>query len=372
MKTPKAQKLKSGNWRVQIQIDGQRYSCTAQTKKEAQDAAKKLYAGIQFEKKIPMTVGRAIDCYISEKTGTLSPSTIKGYQAIRANYLQSIMDINLSDLSQSDVQMAVSQDSAAGKSPKTIRNAHGLLAAVLDEYRPTFILKTTLPQKEKSDIRILTEREMQLVWDESKGSKYELPILLASWLGLRMSEIRGLKFCDIRDGRLHVHTAIVAGPDGDVEKGTKTTSGDRWIKIPDTILGIITEEYTDKYGEIKGDDDPNLQNYICPYADITIYKNFISICKSAGVEPCRFHDLRHFAASEAHALGVPDKYAMKRMGHKTDNMLKNVYQHTIRDKEDEFSDRIDTKMEELYNGPLVEQKETYYFSIPARPIVEKS
>ena len=41
---------------------------------------------------------------------------------------------------------------------------------------------------------------------------------------------------------------------------------------------------------------------------------------------------------------------MKRMGHKTDNMLKNVYQHTMKNKEDEFSDLIDEKMEELYKG----------------------
>ena len=120
MKVPKAEKLKSGSYRIQIQVDGHRYSCTAKTKKEAQDMAKKLYAGIQFEKKIPMTVGKAIDSYISEKTGTLSPSTIKGYKAIRENYLQGIMGINLSDLTQSDIQMAVSKDSADGKSPKTV------------------------------------------------------------------------------------------------------------------------------------------------------------------------------------------------------------------------------------------------------------
>ena len=110
MKAPKAQKLKTGSWRVQIQIDGQRYSCTAKTKKEAQDAAKQLFAGIQFEKRIPFTVGKAIDRYISEKEATLSPSTIKGYQSIRKNYLQDIMDINLSDLTQTDVQLAVGTD----------------------------------------------------------------------------------------------------------------------------------------------------------------------------------------------------------------------------------------------------------------------
>lgn len=350
MKTPKATKLKSGNWRVQIQIDGKRYSCTGATKKEAQDKAKQVFAGAELEKRIPMTVGKAIDDYIQSKAGSLSPSTVKGYQSIRKNYLQDIMDLNVSDLTQADVQIAVSNDSVNGKSPKTIRNAHGLLAAVLDIYRPNFILKTRLPQNQKYEIRIFSEEEMKKVWQAAKGTKYELPILFASWMGLRMSEIRGLKFVDVKDGRIHVHKAIVAGPDGDVEKGTKTTAGDRWIKLPEPILNLITMEYTERYGPMQDVDDPVMQNYICPYADITIYKNFINICKKAGVEPCRFHDLRHFAASEAHALGIPDKYSMKRMGHKTDNMLKNVYQHTMRDKEDEFGDLIDKKMEALYNG----------------------
>lgn len=342
MKTPKAEKLESGNWRVRLQINGKRYSATAPTKKEAQEKAKKIYAGFQIEKKSPLTIGKAIDKYIEEKTGTLSPSTIKGYKSIRKNYLQSIMEINLTELTQSDIQLAVSMDAANGKSPKTVRNAHGLLAAVLDEYRPSFISKTRLPQKQKYEVRIPSEEEMKKIWQAAKGSKYELPILLASWLGLRMSEIRGLKYSDIQNGRIHIHRAVVAGPDGDVEKGTKTTSGDRWIKLPALILASISEQQT----------RANTENdsYICPYADITIYKNFISICKKAGVAPCRFHDLRHFAASEAHALGVPDKYSMRRMGHKTDNMLKTVYQHTMQEKEDEFSDLIDQKMAILYES----------------------
>ena len=100
----------------------------------------------------------------------------------------------------------------------------------------------------------------------------------------------------------------------------------------------------------EGTTDNIYDEYICPWADITIHKNFKRICKKAGVEPCRFHDLRHFMASEGHALGIPNKYLMKRMGHKTENMLQNVYQHTISDVADEFDALIDEKMEKLYNG----------------------
>ena len=258
------------------------------------------------------------------------------------------MDKNISDLTQGDIQLAVSNEAVKGKSPKTIRNAHGLLNATLAEFRPEFTVRTHLPENQKTEMRVFTEEEMKKVWAAAKGNKYELPILLASWMGLRMSEIRGLKFEDVKNQKIHIHTAVVRDSEGkSVEKGPKTASGDRWIKLPDIIFELIGSEYVERFGELT---EVGLSEYICPWADITIYKNFKNICKKAGVEPTRFHDLRHFAASEAHALGVPNKYSMKRMGHKTEYMLQNVYQHAMRDKEDEFGDLIDKQMEKLYNG----------------------
>ena len=337
MKNPTAKRLPSGNWNVQIQVNGKRYSCTGKTKSEAQNKAKQIFAGAEQEKRTPLTVGKAIDNYILEKTGTLSPSTIRGYKAVRKNYLQDLMDINVSDLTQSDIQLAVSSDAIAGKSPKTIKNAHGLLTATLNEFRPNFRVNTKLPQKEVHDIRIPTEDEMKKIWKVVKGTDYELPILMASWLGMRVSEIIGMKYCDIFVGRIHVQRALVPDSDGNlVEKGTKTVSGDRWIAIPDEIQKLIGTN-----------DDPEAR--ICPMTRAAVYHGFVRACEKAGVEPCRFHDLRHFAASEAHALGIPDKYVVKRMGHATDNMLKNVYQHTMKKQEDEFGKRIDRKMRKLYD-----------------------
>lgn len=332
MTTPKPVKLPSGSWRIQIQIDGKRRSITDKNKKEVVRKAKELLLSRQIEERSPLTVGRAIDNYIESKDCVLSPSTILAYKRYRTTYLQDIMSIPLSELTQEEVQRSVNEEYKHGRSPKTLRNAHGLLSAVIRTYRPQFCLYTTLPQKTKTEIRIFTEDEMTRVWQISTGTPYEIPILLASWLGMRMSEILGLRYEDITGGKIHIQRAIVRGENGEVEKPPKSISGDRWIKCPDEILNII--------GTGSG--------RVVPMTSIMVYKGFLRICENAGVQPCRFHDLRHFAASEAHSLGVPDKYLMRRMGHKTDNMLKTTYEHVMRDKEDTFADIIDSHMSSLH------------------------
>lgn len=43
-----------------MQIKGHRYSITAQTKKEVREKAKQIFAGVEIEKRLPTTVGRAM------------------------------------------------------------------------------------------------------------------------------------------------------------------------------------------------------------------------------------------------------------------------------------------------------------------------
>ena len=337
MNIPKATKLKSGKWRIQIMVNAHRYSVTDVDLNVCKQKAKELYAGIEQEERVPLLLKEAYTRYIDSNDGTLSPSTIRNYRVYQRNYFQDLMTCKICDLTAEKIQRAISAEAKAGKSPKTIRNAYSLLSVVLKTYRPMFKLNAKLPQKRRNEITIPTEEEIQRIWAAAKGTKYELPILLASWLGLRASEIRGLKFEDVVGNRIHVQRAVVKGDHGLVEKGTKSISGDRWITCPEEILRLI-------------DARPRDSEYVLGKFNVDLYDHFRQVCKLAGVTPCRFHDLWHFAASEAHSLGVPDKYQMKRMGHKTDNMLKNVYQHTMKEKEDYFANTIDNRMRSIYQA----------------------
>ena len=340
IRIPEPKKLPSGKWRVQFQIKGKRYSITDETKAKTKAKAEKQYidilAGIEKEKKSPFTIGKAMSQYIDSQKNVLSPATIAGYQNIRDNHLKSIMNICVTELTSLDIQKAISDEASAGMSPKSIRNYTALLSKVLRAYRPKFQYDISLPQKEKYEAKIPSEQDFIKILIAAKGTKYELPILLASWLGLRASEIRGLKYSDISNGKIHIQRAVVQGYDGSAEKLPKTEAGDRWIILPEDISKLIP-------ALPEGVED----RYICPIRQNVLLKAFHRYCRKAGVEEFRFHDLRHFQASEAHSLGIPDKYVMKRMGHATDNMLKTVYEHTMVDKVDSFNNIIDIHMASL-------------------------
>lgn len=338
---PRPVELPSGKWRCQVMLNGKRFDVIEDDPAMAHAKALAMKAGLLEQQKpvAELTVGEAIDRYIESKDAVLSPSTIRGYKSLRGGVLRELCDVRLPALTQEMVQRFVNKI-AKDHTPKTVKNAHGLLSAALSLYRPEMVLRTTLPQKEKKEIQIPTMEEIQFLSEKVKGTRFELPFLLAAWMGLRTSEIRGLTWDCVEGDTLHVKQALVSAPDNkQVLKSTKTYSGNRKIRIPPYIMGLIEKQ-------------PKTGEYIVTYKRNSLYSRLNRLCEKYGLPHYRFHDLRHVQASVMLLLNVPDKYAMERMGHASANMLKNVYQHTIRSKSEEVADQVDSYFSECLHTEL--------------------
>ena len=331
----KPQKLPSGNWRVRAYVgtdaSGKKTmkSFTAPTKKEAEYMAASFLAE-RKEAPTEMTVGKAIDKYIESKSNILSPATIRSYKTMRKNNLQGLMDIQLRNLTRNAIQSAVNAE-AEKLSPKTVHNAYGLLSSSLSVYAPDLNVKVSLPKKQKK-IRNMPEPEeiIRLV----QGTSIELPCLLAIWLGMRMSEIRGLKKSDVTGNQLIIRRSIVTVEGEQIEKdSTKTYESTRISDIPPYIMNLIDNVETEYLTELTRDQ---------------IYTRFVRMQRDAGIEPrISFHDLRHLNASVMVKLHVPDKYAMERGGWSTTSTLRNVYQHTFSDEREAVNQKINKYFNEI-------------------------
>lgn len=326
-----AKKISPISWRVRVydKYKKKYISFTAPTKKEAELLGSEYLNGLIADKRKEKTVAEYIDDYIESKSNVLSPSTISGYRKIQRNWLTNL-DVYPSDLTQDGVQRYFNELSLK-VSAKSVKHAHGLFMSVLNVYFPDVRLRTSLPKVQKKIKKLPGAEE---IVKAVKDTDVELPCLLALWLGLRMSEIRGARKQDLSGNVLTIQNTVTCVDGKDVERSaTKTFDSTRQVVMPDYIMSLIHAL-------------PAEQEYLTTMSRNTIYKHFKAILKENSLDDMTFHDLRHLNASAMLALGVPDKYAMERGGWSSTAVIKSVYQHTISDERKRF----DSVVDEYFNG----------------------
>lgn len=97
----------------------------------------RLFPGLTLSRRAlyeQMTVGEAIDAYISSLDGVISGTATRRYKADRKKLFQPLMDIKLKNLAQPVAQTVVSLE-AKRYAPKSIHCAHGPLSAAVSMYR---------------------------------------------------------------------------------------------------------------------------------------------------------------------------------------------------------------------------------------------
>lgn len=329
---PAARQLPSGAWTCRVRVGGRDISVTRPTKAEAQAEAMAVKHGLKAPDtpRVTMTLEDAYKAYIESRDGVISPSTVAGYKRMQKSTFQPLMSMPLSSITSTLIQREVSAMARSGKSPKYIANAEGLLSSVLKQFNPGVRYDVHLPPKRKPDLRQPDDAEISAILSAFRGSPIELPVLMALWMGMRMSEILGARYEDIEGSRLHIRRALVLDVDGHrvVKDGAKTYAGDRWVSIPDYIMALIRAQ-----GRTEG-----------PFVTVTgdaVYKRFIKTLERAGIPRCRFHDLRHANAAVMVRLGVDSKYAQERNGWASDRMYKQTYAYVMADQMDEVDKSID-------------------------------
>ena len=341
----KAKKLPSGNWRVQASkiVDGVllKKSFTDSDRKTAEAHAKQWQAEAAAESSVEnITLREAYDRYINSKENILSPGTVRIYRNTADAHLQSIMNIKVANLTMEQIQRAINI-AAAEVQPKTVRNVHGLLSAVLRMFRPGFVLTTTLPQKKPVELHIPDDNDIKLLMQAVKDTDMEVPVLLAAFGPMRRGEICALTSDDINGNRVSVTKSVVRDENGKtVVKVPKTSSSYREIDYPDFVI--------EKLNGIKGK--------ITNISPSHITRRFKKILINNNIPIFRFHDLRHYNVSILHAMNVPDKYIMARGGWKTNYTMNNVYNHALKSKQNEYDDKISAHFTDIYNNKPEEEK----------------
>lgn len=322
MKNPVPRQLPSGNWFCRVRVDGKDIGITEPTEERCFARALAYKTGILESKKTPlnMTLREACNDYIDKRRGICSATTIESYEKNRDQHFASIMDKRLKDIDESALQKAITLECTRKSrrggtlSPATINDRVAFIKTVMRTAGAQIDSSRIItPEKKRRIVRIPMPPD---VIGAIRGTDIELPCLLAAWLSLSMSEIRGLtKSKSIYNGQLYVMETVVRVKGRDVRKeGGKEEERTRVFDIPPYIQALIDQ--------VDGD-------VLVPMTGKQIYGRFRKAIQAAGLPPMTFHQLRHLNASAMAMLGVQKEIAQERGGWKTDYTMNRVYTHTF-------------------------------------------
>lgn len=329
IKVPTARQLPSGKWFVQLRLDGQSIPITEETEQAAIAKAMSIKSGILEHHRIPLadkTLTQAIDLWFEDNESRLSPATVRGYKICQENGFQSLMKMKCSKITDKAVSSAINAE-CKRYSAKTVVNRWRFISQVL-EWATEKRFSPGLPQVVVKDREFLDQQELDTFLKSIKGSKAEIPALLAL-SSLRRSEIAALSWdrgdIDLKNRWIHVRGAMV--PDKNhhmVTKATnKNTSSHRDVPIIEPLLEALSAV-------------ENKTGRVVAIHPSTMQARINRACLDAGVPEVGCHGLRHSFASLCHILNVPPQVAMEIGGWSDRATMDRIYTHVSKRTKDSY------------------------------------
>lgn len=233
--------------------------------------------------------------------------------------------------------------------PNTVIHYHAIIHSALKYAVKTDMLvqnvadKVDRPKKNSFQPVFLSAEEMQKMFEALRGTKLELPVLVAAFYGFRRGEVLGLKWdaIDFERGTISVirtvTTITLDGKQTEIEQqSAKTKSSLRTLPL----IGSFREYFL----QVKEAQELNKQ--ICGNCYNHEYDGFVFVdelgermranyltsafpkfLEGHGLRRMRFHDLRHSCASLLLANGVPLKHIQEWLGHSDFTTTANIYAH---------------------------------------------
>ena len=300
----------------------------------------------------PITVNAWFEYWISEIKGfTLRDTTIHNYQTKYKPIGDIIGEMKVSDIKPLHCQMVLNELNCAQKTSEQIRIIMGQLFSSAVENGLISTSPVTrqvkfkkMPQEER---RVFTVSEQQMFVDyiKSHNHRYKDQYLLCLETGMRVGEINGLFWQDIKDNKISVGRTVTYIGSILYMNEPKTAAGWRHIPLTTSAQEILSKR---RQGKIVG------MNYVFSKNGNAIraenYNNCLkTICKHLGIEPITMHGLRHSFATRCIEAGMTPKTLQYILGHTRIELTMNLYVHVTQETVVEEM----TKLDEKIGGRLV-------------------
>ena len=302
----------------------------------------------------------------------VKPTTFGSYESMVKQTIEPYFrnkPITLKDLEARHIQQFYSEKLRTVK-PNSVIHYHAVIHQALkyamktDLVAQNVAMKVDRPKKNDFQPVFLDAAELQHLFEVVKGTKLELPVLVAAFYGLRRGEVLGLKWdaIDFERGTLTIKRTVtsvnVGGKTQVIEQeSAKTKSSMRTLPL--------VGRFKEYFAEVKVAQELNKQ--VCGNCYNYEYDGFVFVdelgermrpdyltsqfpafIQRHGMKKMRFHDLRHSCASLLLANGVPLKQIQDWLGHSDFSTTANIYAHL------DYSSKLSSAQAMMSGMPLPE------------------
>jgi integrase len=279
--------------------------------------------------------------------------------------------ITLSKLTPGDLEDYYSAKIQSGLSPNTVIKHHAVIRSALQwAVKHRYIRENVAdladrPTKVKyhGPAPYSIEEVAQLL-NLTQNDPIAVPIFLASFYGLRRSELLGLRWSaiDFDTGTITISTTVVKESHG---ANTLVVVRDNMTKTETSMRTLPLCQYTYHYfhtlkqqqmrnHEIMGYDyDTRYLDFVCvDYRGTLIQPDYVTqkfqkLLNQYGLRRIRFHDLRHSCATIMLYLGYTMKDIQTWLGHSNYNFTADTYVHSSPQSHVEMADTLSQKLNDL-------------------------
>lgn len=171
--------------------------------------------------------------------------------------------------------------------------------------------------------------------DAVSGKDEEIPVVLGAGCGLRRGEMCGLTWGNIDfNNRIVTIEKSVTRFKKNIQKKPKNETSQRKVIAPGYVIEILSLYYIAK------DKPGKNEKIITRWKPQSLSEMFSNLLEKHELEHIRLHDLRHYNAVVMLKNGIADKVAAERLGHSNVSTLREVYQHVLKEMDQEAADLI--------------------------------
>ena len=292
-----------------------------------------------------------LDQWLEIVRARIKPATFGSYQGMVKSTIGPYFrkkELTLKELDARHIQQFYTEKLKT-VTPNSVIHYHAVIYQALkyamktDMVPQNVAMKVDSPRKNSFQPTFLDAEQMQKLFEIVKGTRLELPVLVAAFYGLRRGEVCGLKWdaIDFERGTITIrHTVTSLQVDGKTkmyaQDSAKTKSSMRTLPLVGSFAEYFKEVKAAQ--EVNKKVCGNCYNYeydsdvfVDELGDLMrpeyLTSYFPQYIQKHGCKRMRFHDSRHSCASLLLANGVPLKQIQEWLGHSDFSTTANIYAH---------------------------------------------